>query len=85
MCHAMPFSARALKKNIFFDVDIVVKRNRNVVFRGLYSYRQRVSVVSQNRCLYIECKEHSIVCTIALIFVLTTLTPSRNVNEFQTV
>ena len=25
MCHAMPFSARALKKNIFFDVDIVVK------------------------------------------------------------
>ena len=26
MCHAMPFSARALKKNIFFDVDIVVKK-----------------------------------------------------------
>ena len=25
MCHAMPFSARALKKNIFFDVDIAVK------------------------------------------------------------
>ena len=22
MCHAMPFSTRALKKNIFFDVDI---------------------------------------------------------------
>ena len=38
----------------------------------------------ENRCLYIECKEHSIVCTIALIFVLPTLTP-RNVNEFQTV
>ena len=25
MCHAMPFSARALKENIFFDVDIVIK------------------------------------------------------------
>ena len=25
MCHAMPFSARVLKKNILFDVDIVVK------------------------------------------------------------
>ena len=27
----------------------------------------------------------SVVCTIALIFVLPTLTPSRNVNEIQTV
>ena len=25
MFHAMPFLARALKKNIFFDVDVVVK------------------------------------------------------------
>ena len=25
MCRAMPFSARALKENIFFDVNIVVK------------------------------------------------------------
>jgi len=25
MCRAMPFSARALKENIFFDVDIVIK------------------------------------------------------------
>ena len=25
MCSAMPFSARALKENIFFDVDIVIK------------------------------------------------------------
>jgi len=25
MCHALPFSARALKKNIFFDVGILVK------------------------------------------------------------
>ena len=31
MCRAMPFSARALKKiNIFFDVDIVVKKHKNV-------------------------------------------------------
>ena len=44
-------SARALKKNIFFDVDIVVKKkNPNVVFRGLYSYRQRVGVITL-RCL----------------------------------
>ena len=33
----------------------------------------------------IECKESSIVCSITLIVVLPTLTPSRNVNEFQTV
>ena len=29
MCRAMPFSARALKENIFFDVDIDIK-NKNV-------------------------------------------------------
>ena len=41
MCHAMPFSACALKKkNIFFDVDIVM------VYRGLYSYRQLVPVIT---------------------------------------
>ena len=39
MCRAMPFSARALKENIFFDVDIVIK---NI----LYSYRQRVRVIT---------------------------------------
>jgi len=26
----MPFSARALNENIFFDVDIVVKKHKNV-------------------------------------------------------
>ena len=32
MCYAMPFSAGALKKkNIFFDVDIVVKKKSNVL------------------------------------------------------
>ena len=35
MCHVMPFSVRArtraLKKNTFFDVDIVVKNKLNVV------------------------------------------------------
>ena len=52
MCRAMPFSARALKENIFFDVDIFVKKkhknvkNRNTVYRVLYSYRQRVRVIT---------------------------------------
>ena len=51
MCRAMPFSARALKEDIFFDVDIVVKKlknvkNRNMVHRALYSYRQRGRVVT---------------------------------------
>ena len=41
----MPFSARALKK-IFFDTDSEVKTNGNVVNRGLYSYRQRVRVIT---------------------------------------
>jgi len=30
MCRAMPFSARALKDDIFFDVDIAVKKHKNV-------------------------------------------------------
>ena len=30
MCRAMPFSARAQKENIFLDVDIVVKKHKNV-------------------------------------------------------
>ena len=51
MCHAiklaMTFLARALKKNIFFDVDVWYKTNRNVVYRGLYSYRQRVCVINR--------------------------------------
>ena len=47
MCHAIPFSARALKKNIFFDVDIVVKTNRNLVYHSLYAYRQRVRVITR--------------------------------------
>ena len=39
LSHAMPFSARALKKNIFFDVDIVVKANRmRLINRALNSY-----------------------------------------------
>ena len=32
MCHAMTFLARALKKNIFFDVDIVVKKQIDIWF-----------------------------------------------------
>ena len=30
MCRAMLFSARALKENIFFHVDIVVKKHKDV-------------------------------------------------------
>ena len=32
MCHAMPFLARTLKKNIFFDVDIVEKKQIEMWF-----------------------------------------------------
>ena len=55
MCHAMPFSARAQKKNnLFLDVEMVVKKtNRNVVYRGLYSYRQQVRVITQSFPKYI--------------------------------
>ena len=51
MCHGMPFSARALKKTLFFEVDIVVKTNRNV-YRGLYSYRQRLRVITLFRNIF---------------------------------
>ena len=38
MCHAMPFSARALKKYIFFDVDIaVVKKQIEMWFTMVYT------------------------------------------------
>ena len=50
MCRAMSFSARARKENIFFDLEIAVKKqtckNRNMVYRGLYSYWQRVHVIT---------------------------------------
>ena len=54
MCHAVPFSARPLKKNISFDVDIVVKTNRNVVYRGLYCYRQRVRVITLSPNIFVR-------------------------------
>ena len=46
MCRTMPFSDHALKEKIFFDIDIVVKTNWNVVYLGLYSHWQRVRVNS---------------------------------------
>ena len=46
LCHAMPFSARALKKKIFFDVDVAVKTNRNALNRALNSYCYRVRVIT---------------------------------------
>ena len=39
----------------------------------------------ENRFLYIKCKEHSIDCTSALMFVLSILRLSRNAIEVQTV
>ena len=56
MCRTMLFSDRALKQNLF-DIDIVVKKNRNVVYGGLYSYRQRVRVINlfPNICSYRFC------------------------------
>ena len=45
------------QSNIFFDVDVWYKTNRNVVYRGLYSYRQRVCVINRfpNICSYCFC------------------------------
>ena len=43
------FSSRSTsrsEKNTFFDVEIVVKNKSNVAQRGLYSYRQRVHVIT---------------------------------------
>ena len=40
MCRAIPFPVRDLtKQQHFFVLYIVVKTNRNVVYRGLFSYR----------------------------------------------
>ena len=39
------FNSRSEKKKFFFDVDIVVKTNGNVVYHGLYSYCQWVSII----------------------------------------
>ena len=48
MCRAKPFSARALLalwiKTFSLMLILWQKTNRNVVYRGLYSYRQRVRV-----------------------------------------
>ena len=45
MCRAMLFSARALKT---FSLTLILwwETNRNVVYRGLYSYRQQVRVIT---------------------------------------
>ena len=46
MCHAMPFWTRALKKKHFLWHSYSVKTNQNVVYRGLYSYRQWVRFIT---------------------------------------
>ena len=47
MCHAMPFSARVLKKIFSLTLILCLKTNRNVAYRGLYSYWQRVRVIAR--------------------------------------
>ena len=42
-------------------------------------------ILIENRFLYIKCKERSIDCTSALMFVLSILKLSRNAIELQTV
>ena len=49
MCRAMPFSARALKENIFFNIDIVVKKHKNVkvkIWFIVVCYPQWVRVIT---------------------------------------
>ena len=48
------FSSRSDKKNIFFGVDIVVKSKLICVYRGLYSYRQRLRVITLFRNIFCE-------------------------------
>ena len=58
MCRAMPFSARALKKKkisftlILLVVNIKIKK---MVYRGLYSYRQRVRVITLFPNVFLYC------------------------------
>ena len=49
------------------------------------TFAHKSDSMTENRFLYIKCKEHSIDCTSALMFVLSTLRLSRNAVELQTV
>ena len=69
MCRAMPFQLALWKKNIFFNFQTVwLKTNRNVVHRGLYSYRQRVRVVTlfPNNFFFLLLLHVEWVCNISL-------------------
>ena len=58
MCHTMTFLARILKKNIFFDVDIVVKKQIKMWFIMVCTLTDNEYVsllVSQTFFLYCFC------------------------------
>ena len=78
---SMPFSARALKKNIVFDVDIVVKNKIEMWFiaRSLYSrvhFQVRVGVFSgEDKYLFHYlwyCDKKQIECGLAWFVLLST-------------
>ena len=46
MCRAMPFQLALSKKHFLWRWYCGKKTNRNVVYRGLYSYRQRVRIIA---------------------------------------
>ena len=70
MCRAMPFSARALKENIFFDHDIAVKKHNREVKHDVYGKRQTAkmkllrlysapcTVESKHLILHLNSKRH---------------------------
>ena len=49
MCRAMPFSARAQKENMFFDVDIVVKNIKTYKLKYGLSCSVLLSTTSTRR------------------------------------
>ena len=62
MCREMPFSARALKENIFFGVDIVIKKHKNIkieiwfiVVCTLIDNENVLLLFSQTFCSYCFC------------------------------
>ena len=52
MCRAMPFSARALKENICFDVDIVIKKQKKLKLKYGLSWSVLLSTTSTRHCSF---------------------------------
>ena len=70
MPQAITFSARALKKISLTGVDIVVKKNWNVVYRCLYSksYQQRVCVITLFLNIFSYCFQVCMLSKFAKVF-----------------